>query len=264
MATGIKNIEYNGKKYFSKDIVGYRKNIDLKETFDKGEFTFIETKEKFKISEIETLQSKLDIDSIEALKHSSTYSDRSKIKKKIIDDHHNNLRIEELESELKNDIITIDSLKELIGLKYKDKYKAYINYESYIKINHKIPELSDGDLGKFYKILSKLSHKANTLLTKKDIRSNPVTKEEIGNLLKLDIKPTERYLKRLRDKGIIKQVTMIDKVHLMVNPIYAFNGNTIGSYTYIYFKEDLNEVSDIPEELKLLWEYEYINSTIEG
>ena len=50
MATGIKNIEYNGKKYFSKDIVGYRKNIDLKETFDKGEFTFIETKEKFKIS----------------------------------------------------------------------------------------------------------------------------------------------------------------------------------------------------------------------
>ena len=48
----------------------------------------------------------------------------------------------------------------------------------------------------------------------------------------------------------------------MVNPLYAFNGNIIGSYTYINFKEEVEGFSDIPEELKKLWEYEYMKSNI--
>jgi len=263
MSTGIKNIKYNGRKYFSKDIVNYRKNIDLKDGFSEGEFVFIETNEHINIDKIEEFQNSLDDKTMEALKNSSTYNERHKIKSTLIDKNRNNLRITELESELREEIITIDSLKELINLKYNGEYKSYINYENFIKINHTIPDLSDGDLGKFYKILTKLSYKANTLLTKKDIRSNPVNKEDISTLLKIGIKPTERYLTRLREKNILRQVILTDKTHLMVNPIYAFNGNTIGSYTYIYFKDDINKVSNIPSELKLLWEYEYVNSTIE-
>lgn len=266
MSTGRKNILYKDKKYHINDLVSYRKNIDLKHIFEDGEFIFIPTGEIVEISKIEDFNFKLKQDAVEAIREATNYSDATKVKNKIIDESYKKQKIDELESKLNDDdnIISIEELKELIELKYGKTYNVYINYENYIKINHKIPDLSDAELGKFYKILSKLTHKANTLLTKKDVRSNPITKNEISKLLNIDTKPTERYLKRLKDKGIIKQVTIVDKKHYMINPIYAFNGNSIGSYTYIYFKDEIDEVSDIPKELKLLWEYEFINSTIEG
>jgi DNA-binding Lrp family transcriptional regulator len=148
-------------------------------------------------------------------------------------------------------------------LKYGNTCKAYINYENFIKINQKIPELTDSELGKFYKILTKLTRKANTLLIKNDVKSNPLTKNEISQLINIDIKATERYLKKLKDKNIIKHISIGDKKYFMINPIYAVNGAIISSYTYINFKEEIEELSNIPEELKTLWEYEFINSNIE-
>ena len=50
----------------------------------------------------------------------------------------------------------------------------------------------------------------------------------------------------------------------MINPMYAYNGNIIGSYTYIHFREEVENLSDIPEELKKLWDYEFVNSTIDN
>jgi len=262
MNIGKKSIVYNGKKYFIKDLIRFKRDVNLSHFFEDGNIQDLDTGKTYMISHIEDLYKskyKEFLDKGDIL----GYNKKTQVKKSTLDNDLNSLKQSELESKFNDGEMSIEDLKELIILKYGEKYKVCISYENYIKINHKIPDLTDAELGKFYKILSKLSHKANTLLTKKDIRSNPVTKNDLCELLNIDIKPTERYLKKLKDKGIIKQVNIGVKTHLMINPIYAFNGNIIGSYTYTYFKDDLDEVADIPDELKLLWEYEFVNSTIE-
>lgn len=168
----------------------------------------------------------------------------------------------DLGNKFTNKSITIEELKELVQLKYGKEYNIYLNYENYIKINKQIPLLSDADLGKFYKILTKLTHNANTLLSKSDIRSNPLSKQDLCNLLNVEIKAVEQYLKRLKTAGVIKHVEIGEKRYYMINPLYAYNGSIIGSYTYLNFRDEVEKIADIPEELKKLWDYEFTNSTI--
>ena len=259
---GKKTIEYNGNKYFIKRLVELTKTDDLKHMFKDGECTDLTTGEVFNISEIENIwkekYSKLNDDSMNLL----DYNKNRKFNKELNKDL-NDIKLKELEGKYVNGEIDKDELMELIYLKY-DNHKMYLNYDNYIKINKKIPNLNDSDLGKFYKILNKLTHKSNTLLNMDDIRSNPLSKIEISNLLGIGIKPTERYLKKLKDKGIIKHIIIDNKNHYMINPIYAFNGNVIGSYTYINFREEIEELMCIPPEIKKLWDYEFNISVIEG
>lgn len=95
------------------------------------------------------------------------------------------------------------------------------------------------------------------------ILSNPLNKDEIAELLGLGIKPTEKIFKEIKDKGIIKLTIINNKQHYMINPLYAFNGSFIGSYTYINFRDDIEKLINIPDEIKSLWDYEFNISTIE-
>lgn len=260
ISKGKKTIKYNDKLYFIYDLMSYKKNIDLSHLFSSGEILDTQTGEMYDINDIDKLYNEKYS---ELLSHADVlgYDKKNKLKQDSLDKDMKKLKITELESKCKCGTIDLDNLKELISLKYGNT-EYNISYESFIKLNNKIPNLSDSELGKFYKILSRLSHNANTLLSKKDIRSKPLDKFDISELLGIDIKPIERYLKILKDKNIIKKCTMGDNSYYMINPVYAFNGVNIGSYTYMNFKDDIDEVSKIPEEVKLLWEYEFINSTI--
>ena len=259
---GRKTIEYNGRKYFINKLRSLTKDIDTAHLFTEGLCTDLSTGEEFDIK---------DIDNVVYCKNNTLiensdivgYSGKNDIVGKI-NITENEIRKMDLENKFNNKIITIEELKELIHLKYGKDYNIYLNYENYIKINKQIPKLSDADLGKFYKILTKLTHKANTLLTKSDVRSNPLTKQDLCELLEIEIKAVEQYLKRLKVAKVIKHVEVGEKKHYMINPMYAYNGNIIGSYTYINFREEVENLSDIPEELKKLWDYEFVNSTIDN
>ena len=261
MTKGKKTIEYKGNKYFIKRLVELHKTDDIKHLFSEGECIDLTSGEVFDISNIESVwkdkHEKLDENSREVL----DYSKQRNLNNSLNDDI-NSIRVKELENKYLNHSISHSELVELIILKYNN-HEIYLNYDNYIKLNKQIPDLSDSDLGKFYKILNKLTHKSNTLLSKNDIRSNPLNKEEIAELLGLGIKPTERYLKKLKDKGIIKLTIINNKQHYMINPLYAFNGSFIGSYTYINFRDDIEKLINIPDEIKSLWDYEFNISTIE-
>ena len=261
MSKGRKTIEYKGNKYFIKRLVELHKADDLKHLFSDGECVDVTTGEVFDISKIDIVwkdkYSKLDEDSKEVLDYNKHRNLNQSLNSDI-----NEIRKKELESKYSNVNITKEELIELIILKYNN-YEIYLTYDNYVKLNKQIPDLSDADLGKFYKILNKLTHKANTLLNKNDTRSNPMKKNDIAELLNLEIKATERYLKKLKDKGVIKLVVIGDKSHYMVNPLYAFNGSFIGSYTYINFRDEIEKLIDIPDEVKSLWDYEFNSTTIE-
>jgi len=261
VSKGRKTIQYNGNKYFIKRLVELHKADDLKHLFSSGECIDESTGEVFDISDINKVwmekYSKLDENSKEVLDYN-----KHRLLNKSVNGDINEIRKKELESKYNNANITKDELVELIILKYNN-YEIYLTYDNYVKLNKQIPDLSDADLGKFYKILNKLTHKANTLLNKNDTRSNPMNKNDISECLGLDIKPTERYLKKLKDKSIIKSVTIGSKSHYMINPLYAFNGSFIGSYTYINFRDEIEKLIDIPDEVKSLWDYEFNSTTIE-
>ena len=259
---GKKTILYKGKEYYIKKLIKLTLDSDTKDFFTDGEFSDIKTGE---IKSIKLIEEHLKEKYKDLLDEADVlgYNKKSRLKRENVDIDLNKIKELDLEDRYKNGTLTIDELKELILLKYGNGFKAYINYENFIKINQKVPDLTDSELGKFYRILTKLTYKANTLLVKSDVRSNPLTKKEISEVLNIDIKATERYLKKLKDNNIIKYTAIGEKKYFMVNPIYAFNGAIISSYTYINFKEEIENLSNIPEELKTLWEYEFINSNIE-
>lgn len=64
-----------------------------------------------------------------------------------------------------------------------------------------IPNLTDGELGKLYKLLTK---SVDGILIKGDsFRSNPMNKYDISKFLNIEIKATERFIKRLTGLGIM-------------------------------------------------------------
>lgn len=259
---GKKTIRYKDKDYFIKKLVAITKDSDLNHNYKDGDCIDLISGETFDIKDLD----KVYIEKYKSFVQEADitgYNKKSQIKRSTVDVDFNFIKLIELEDKFKQNQLTVSELKELINIKYGDRYNVFLNYENFIKINQKIPDLSDADLGKFYKILTRLTYKANTLLIKTDVRSNPLTKKELCELLGLELKAVEQYLKRLKDKNILKYTVVGDKKHWMVNPLYAFNGNVVGSYTYINFKEEVECFAEIPEELKMLWEYEYTNSNIE-
>ena len=86
-------------------------------------------------------------------------------------------------------------------------------YNSNTYLNKVIPDLSDGDLGKLFKLYSFIS--SNNVLIKDGII---MTKKDISNVLKIKIKATERFIKRLKDKEILCTSTEEYKI----NPKYCY------------------------------------------
>ena len=52
--------------------------------------------------------------------------------------------------------------------------------------------------------------------------------------------------------------------YIMVNPLYAVNSNVITDLMYINFKDDIEKLIEIPEEIKRLWEYQFESNCIES
>lgn len=107
---------------------------------------------------------------------------------------------------------------------YVDKIGDVNKYKDYISISYQIPSnITDADLGKFLKLLTKTNNKLNILFSKKSVNSNPLTKMDISKILEISIKPTERFLKRLIDLQILFKVIYKNKEAYAVNEEYIYS-----------------------------------------
>ena len=85
-------------------------------------------------------------------------------------------------------------------------------YNSNTYLNKVVPPLSDGDLGKLFKLYSYVS--SGVLI--KDNKA--MTKKDISDFLRIEIKATERFIKRLKDKYIM----FISAEGYKINPKYCY------------------------------------------
>ena len=88
-------------------------------------------------------------------------------------------------------------------------------YNSNTYLNKVVPPLSDGDLGKLFKLYSYVSSSGVLI---KDNKA--MTKKDISDFLKIGIKATNRFIKRLKDNDIL----FISKEGYKVNPKYCYFG----------------------------------------
>lgn len=171
------------------------------------------------------------------------------------------LRLAELELLYSEGRITVPELKQMIELKYdKEKLKGAYCFSSYMFINTgmPVPDLSNDDLGKFYRLCHlHLTHDANTLRKTKNIKSNGVNVKLLGKTLGIKDSTVYLFLSKLEKVNLLKYI-QVDKTKFMViNPMYLLNGK-LSPINYMLFKESVDEhLSTIPNELKDLWEMEF-------
>ena len=191
------------KLKFKEDEYSYRELWKLyvsgKTLFSNGEIEDINTGECFDISNFEIHKSKYIDEILNDMKDleddTSTISKKRRFEK-------NKLRLNELERLYNTEAITTNELRELVNLKYSSKeLRDSYSFSSYSFINNSIelPNLSYDELGKFYKLCHyHLTHKSNILLTKSDIRSNPVTNSNLTELFNIKERALLSFLSKLK------------------------------------------------------------------
>ena len=171
------------------------------------------------------------------------------------------IRLQELEVLYVNGTINSKELKQLIELKYdKNSLRQSYSFSSYMFVNTeiKLPELSNDDLGKFYKLCHfHLTHDSNKLKKTKNIKSRSVSVEIIGETLGIKSSSTYLFLSKLEKLNILKYIIMDKNKFMVINPIYMLNGK-LTPINYMMFKEDIDKcLPNIPKELTDLWEMEF-------
>ena len=246
-------LEFKGDIYEYGEL--WKLHISGKKMFNEGEVIYLSTGEVFDIKDFSYHKNKYIGELVNDMKKLGIKT--NSIKNKIKEEE----RLKFLEKKYKNKTIKSYELKELIGLKYNNtELKKMYSFSSYMIVNNniKIPNLSDDYLGKFYKLcLLHLTHKDNMILDKKDIRSKPLTVNQIMDSLDIKKRAWYNFYNHLKKNNMITNIRIKDKSYLIINPVYVLNGK-LTPINYILFKEDVDKfLPNIPQELKDLWEMEF-------
>lgn len=180
------------------------------------------------------------------------------------------IRLSELELLYSENRINTEELRQLIELKYdKEKLKESYSFSSYVFMNTEVPlpDLSNDDLGKFYKLCHfHLTHDSNKLRKTKNIKSKGVDVKLLCQTLGIKESATYLFLSKLEKSNILKYIQM-DKIRFMViNPVYMLNGK-LTPINYMLFKDSIDKyLPNIPTELSDLWEMEFnqIGMVVDG
>lgn len=187
-----------------------------------------------------------DIENIKENKIKLMYFDElvtSKQKKVILKNIKKKDREEELKYKFQNNTISKIEMFEYLTLLNENKITPNYNYDKgYLIVNlNKIPmELSDGDYGKFHKLLIYLSSNHYNKITHKN--GKYVTKDDLTVFLKYKNKIyLNRFLRRLKKINLIREETYGGIKYLIINPAYAKKNMMIDSTLYRMFKKDLDD-----------------------
>jgi len=257
---GLKELKFKEDVYNLKEL--WNLHNSGKNLFSEGVVEDIQTGEEFDIVKLEEYKARFAGETYVALKE---LADPTSLKRKLKAES-DRRRKKELERLFEDNSISPDELRQLIALKYdKSEINNCMSYEHFAFLNLAIetPDLTDNELGKFYKMLTKMTKKANSLLRTKNTKSNPVGVSELIDLLGVNERNVYKFLNRLKKENIVRDFKIGNKKYLCINPKYAING-TMTSTTYYIYKDDMEDLfPNIPKEVVKLWEFEFIASTIQ-
>jgi len=94
------------------------------------------------------------------------------------------------------------------------------------------------DCGKFYKIIKYIVGE-NQLLGYRSDRLRPLTVEKMSEMFDCTDRQTRKFLKKVKDSRIIKEVLINDTKWYAVNPLYALKSKYVSLTTFIIFQEEL-------------------------
>lgn len=101
-----------------------------------------------------------------------------------------------------------------------------------------IDELTDVEFGRLTKLIIYVSED-NIFKKRNSDGMTSLTKEDIGNILKLKDRATREYLSKMCEKNIFRKIRYCGEVSYIVNPIYFLRGKWMSECTSYTFKEDI-------------------------
>lgn len=124
-----------------------------------------------------------------------------------------------------------------------------------------LPNLSDDEIGKFYRLMHTYLNYGNILLLKKDIRSNPITNKDIQTYFDVKKRSVQSYMSKFRSNNVIKAIELNGKECFIVNPIYYkyynfeytehllsnFKDDIINTYGLLEYYMAKSKFENIPE-----------------
>lgn len=94
------------------------------------------------------------------------------------------------------------------------------------------------ECGKFYKIIYYIVGE-NQLLGYKSDKIKPLTIEKMSEMFKCSERQTRRFINKMKDLKVIKEVNINDTKWYAVNPLYAFRNKYLSKTTFMIFQEEL-------------------------
>lgn len=123
-------------------------------------------------------------------------------------------------------------------------------------------ECSLVDCGKFYKIIRYIVGE-NQLLGYRSDKLKPLTIEKMSEMFKCSDRQTRRFLKLMKDNGIIKEVIINDVKWYAVSPLYALKSKYLSLTTFIIFQEELLPVLPSWVKMKFLEDVKEMTDKVE-
>lgn len=99
------------------------------------------------------------------------------------------------------------------------------------------------DCGKFYKIIRYIVGE-NQLLGYRSGKIKPLSIEKMSELFGCTERQTRKFIKKMKDIKVIKEVSINDTKWYAVNPLYALKSKYLSLTTFIIFQDEL--VSILP------------------
>lgn len=143
---------------------------------------------------------------------------------------------------------TIDENGELVSEKFFWRDRVYSNKGYVLKYNNDYMKLFFDrglpeectllECGKFYKLIYYILGE-NQLLGYRNDRIRPLTVEKISKMFNCSERQTRRFINKMKDLKVIKEVIINDTKWYAVNPLYALKEKHLSKTTFIIFQEEL-------------------------
>ena len=124
---------------------------------------------------------------------------------------------------------------------FSSKGYVYRYNSDYVKLffNKGLPDdYSLIECGKFYRLLKYIVGENQLLGYRKD-KIYPLTVEKMTEIFGCSDRHTRRFIKKMKDDKIIKEVSINDTKWYAVNPMYALKSKYLSLTTFIIFQDEL-------------------------
>lgn len=148
---------------------------------------------------------------------------------------------------------------------FSSKGYVYRCNSNYIKLffDRGLPEhYSLAECGKFYRLIKYIVGENQLLGYRKD-KIYPLTVEMMTTMFECSDRHIRRFMKKMKDDKIIKEVSINDTKWYAVNPMYALKSKYLSITTFIIFQDELRGTLPYSIVSKFMSEVREITDKIE-